>query len=94
MPKWRLTADHFIAPAGYPAPTFRREGEIIEYSGVPSLNMVPLDREAEAILAEYEQRRGKKGRLAHGEVGWTGRRPTASRARFPPQLARVLRLRS
>jgi hypothetical protein len=68
-----LTEPHFLEPVGE-GPRHCAVGEVIEYSGAPSLHMEPLDQAARDRLAEEEARRGKRGRHPHGEPAWTGRR--------------------
>jgi hypothetical protein len=72
MPRWKLTGDCYLAPVGE-APRVCREGETISFDGVPALCMEPADAEARAVLEDYEQQRGTKGRHPHGHTVWTGR---------------------
>lgn len=53
--RYRLTAPHYIGPRGHEQ--YQPTGAEIEWNGVPSSNMEPLDDEARAALAKYKPRR-------------------------------------
>lgn len=47
MPRYRLMSAHFFAPDLYPANT------VIDFTGTPTPEMEPLDKEAEEALQKY-----------------------------------------
>ena len=52
MPKYRIRKDHFLQDPerGLP-PQFNHAGAVIEWRGLPPMQMEPLDEEARAAVA-------------------------------------------
>jgi hypothetical protein len=60
MATYRLKGPVYVAANGYPTPQTFRGGEVIDYDGVPSQNMLPLDDAAVAAVAARDEARGFK----------------------------------
>jgi hypothetical protein len=58
MAKYRIRKDHFLhdRERGQP-PEFYKAGTVMEWSGLPSLQMEPIDDEARAAVAGRQARR-------------------------------------
>ena len=67
MAKYRVTKESFIANA------IRKEGDIVDYDGIPADNLEPLDKPAEVAAAQSDEATAES--LARQQVAAAGGDP-------------------